>query len=84
MVTLADEFFDGFLDDYFAECAEHLTAARSALLALETSADSPRPSGESSTIYSGFHSLKGISAMVELQPAERRPRAENYLRRRAR
>ena len=65
------EFFEGFLDDYFSECEEHLTAARAALLALETSAGQ-RPSQQRivDDLFRYFHSLKGISAMVELRPAE--------------
>jgi two-component system chemotaxis sensor kinase CheA len=77
-----DEFFEGFLDDYFAECEEHLTAARSALLALERS--SGQPASQRTIVddlFRFFHSLKGISAMVELRPAEQLAHElENYLR----
>ena len=66
-----EPFFQGFLDDYFAECDEHLAGATRALLALEASL------GTTGTdralideLFRDFHSLKGISAMVELRPAE--------------
>ena len=38
---MTDELFAGFLDDYYAECEEHLTGARAALLTLESTADQP-------------------------------------------
>jgi len=70
-VSEPEPFFQGFLDDYFAECDEHLAGATRALLALEASL------GTTGTdrvlideLFRDFHSLKGISAMVELRPAE--------------
>jgi two-component system chemotaxis sensor kinase CheA len=81
-VETKDPFFDGFLDDYFAECEEHLTGARRALLALESAVGQPgaerAPVDE---LFRYFHSLKGISAMVELRPAEvLAHHLESYLR----
>ena len=38
-----NEFLDRFLNDYYAECEEHLTAIRRALLDLEASIGQPRP-----------------------------------------
>jgi len=79
---MSEGFFDGFLDDYFAECEEHLTGARRALLALESSigdAAAERPVIDE--LFRYFHSLKGISAMVELRPAEELAHhLEDYLR----
>ena len=66
-----DAFFEGFLDDYFAEADDHLTAIRTALLALETG--DRRPGAERvvlEDLFRRFHSLKGISGMVELREAE--------------
>jgi two-component system, chemotaxis family, sensor kinase CheA len=63
--------FSDFLDDYFAECDEHLMGVRRLLLALEVSvgrADIDR--GVLDELFRHFHSLKGISGMVELRPAE--------------
>ncbi|HEY1911052.1 MAG TPA: chemotaxis protein CheA, partial [Vicinamibacterales bacterium] len=79
---MSDEFFAGFLDDYFAECEEHLAATRSALLQLETAANQPAAQRRIvDDLFRYYHSLKGISAMVELRPAERLAHElENYLR----
>src|SRR4051812_14880792 len=79
----ADErFFDGFLDDYFVESSEHLTAAGDAVLALESAIGNP--AAERSAIddlFRCFHTLKAISAMVELRPAEQLAHSlESYLR----
>jgi two-component system chemotaxis sensor kinase CheA len=82
VVIVADEFFEGFLNDYFAECEEHLTGARHALLSLE--ATTGQPAGQRAIVddlFRFFHSLKGISAMVGLRPAEQLAHElENYLR----
>jgi two-component system chemotaxis sensor kinase CheA len=77
-----DELLAGFLDDYFAECEEHLTAANGALLALESSALQPSVQRQIvDDLFRFIHSLKGISAMVELRPAEQLAHElEHYLR----
>ena len=79
---MTDPFFEGCLGDYFAECEEHLAEARQALLELESSAG--RLSGEKAAIndlFRYFHSLKGISGMVELRQAEQLAHhLEEYLR----
>jgi two-component system chemotaxis sensor kinase CheA len=81
-VSTSDGTFDGFLDDYFAECDEHLTNIRRVLLELEVALG--QPGGERVAIAELFrfcHSLKGISAMVELRPAEELAHhLEHYLR----
>ena len=65
------EFLDTFLDDYFAECDEHLTAVRRTLLALERSVGQPRPDrAVSEELFRAFHSLKGIAGMVEHREIE--------------
>ena len=79
----ADEgFFDGFLDDYFAESEEHLAAAADALLALEKSLGNEAAEHAAvDDLFRYFHTLKAISAMVELRPAEHLAHSlENYLR----
>jgi len=77
-----DLSFPDFLDDYFAECDEHFTGVRRLLLALEGSvgrADINRPALDE--LFRHFHSLKGISGMVELRQAEDLAhRLEDYLR----
>jgi two-component system chemotaxis sensor kinase CheA len=74
--------FPDFLDDYFAECEEHLAGVRRLLLALEGSVGRPdinRPVLDE--LFRHFHSLKGISGMVELRQAEDLAhRLEDYLR----
>lgn len=75
-------FFDGFLDDYFAESEEHLTAASDALLKLEESlGHSAAERAVVDDLFRYFHTLKAISAMVELRPAEQLAHhLEHYLR----
>lgn len=76
------EFFAQFLDDYFAECDEHLTLVRRHLLALE------EQSGRAGVdqplldeLFRSFHTLKGISGMVGLGEAEQLAHhLESYLR----
>ena len=78
----SDAFFEGFLSDYFAESDEHLTAAGTALLALDKSAgNSATQRAAIDDLFRYFHTLKAISAMVELRPAEELAHhLENYLR----
>jgi two-component system, chemotaxis family, sensor kinase CheA len=64
-----ESFADGFMDDYFAEAEEHLAAVRRSLLALEARGLEPSPPLVEE-LFRSFHSLKGISAMVELREAE--------------
>jgi two-component system, chemotaxis family, sensor kinase CheA len=75
-------FTAGFMDDYFAECDEHLDALRELLLTLESSvivghAEERVLEG----LFLSFHSIKGISGMVELREAELLAHEmESYLR----
>lgn len=75
-------FFAGFLDDYFAECDEHLTLARRVLLALEASVNQPHIDRELlDDLFRSFHSLKGMSGMVGVREAEQLAHElESYLR----
>jgi two-component system chemotaxis sensor kinase CheA len=77
-----NEFFAEFLDDYFAECDEHLTLVRRGLLMLETFIDQPRlDRALLDELFRSFHSLKGISAMVGVRQAEQLAHdMESYLR----
>ncbi|MDH7503100.1 MAG: chemotaxis protein CheA [Verrucomicrobiota bacterium] len=68
----AREFFARFMDDYYADCEDHLRTARRRVLELE------RLSGESKPDRAGvddlfrcFHTIKGLSGMVSLVEAER-------------
>jgi two-component system chemotaxis sensor kinase CheA len=73
---------DGFLDDYFAECDEHLADARRHLLALEAAVGAPGAERQpTDDLFRVFHSIKGISGMVELREAEQLAHEmESYLR----
>lgn len=79
---MADEFLDRFLSEYYAESEEHLAAIRQALLTLEDSVGRPRPDGAvTEELFRSFHSIKGISAMVEHREAELLAHEmESYLR----
>ncbi len=66
------DFIASFMDDYFAESEDHLTAVRRNLLLLESAIDRHDPPvAVVEALFRSFHSLKGISAMVELREAER-------------
>ena len=75
-------FSEAFLDDYFAECDEHLRAIRGALLTLEAALKERRLDTTAlEQIFRGCHSLKGLSGMVELREAETLAHElESYLR----
>ncbi len=77
-----DAFFDGFLDDYYAESEEHLTAAADTLLRLDKLIGQPASERAAvDDLFRYFHTLKAISAMVELKPAEELAHhLEHYLR----
>jgi two-component system, chemotaxis family, sensor kinase CheA len=77
-----DQFVAGFMDDYFAECDEHLQSIRDDLLKLEASIPGGRTDDRVlEELFLSFHSLKGISGMVELREAEMLAHEmENYLR----
>lgn len=76
------EFFAQFLDDYYAECDEHLTLVRRHLLALEAQVGQARvEQALLDELFRSFHTLKGISAMVGLSAAEQLAHhMESYLR----
>ena len=81
--STGEEFLAEFLDDYFAESDEHLTAVRRILLELEPESGvagiSPAMLEE---LFRSFHSLKGLAGMVHLRQAELLSHhLESYLRR---
>ncbi|HEY4215799.1 MAG TPA: chemotaxis protein CheA [Gemmatimonadaceae bacterium] len=65
---MAGEFFEQFIDDYFAECDEHLAQLRRLLLTLDSDND-PDPT-VLQQLARTLHTLKGLSGMVGLAPAE--------------
>lgn len=78
----ASEFFAQFLDEYYAECDEHLTLLRRNLLALETRVGQPQlDRALLDELFRSFHTLKGVSGMVGLSAAEELAhQMESYLR----
>lgn len=71
MAEQPSDFIASFMDDYFAEAEEHLTAVRRSLLQVESAVGGDSPPAVLEELFRSFHSLKGISAMVELREAER-------------
>jgi len=63
-------FESSFLDDYFVEADEHLLSVRRCLLMLEGVSPQDVPPAVLEELFRSCHSLKGISAMVELREAE--------------
>lgn len=77
----SDDFFASFLDDYFAECEEHLTAIRRNLLSIEAEPSQSTERPIIDELFRSFHTLKGLSGMVGLKKAERLAHEmESYLR----
>ena len=76
------EFFDQFLDDYYAECDEHLVSIRRSLVTLEDELDARTVDrAVLDNLFRSFHTLKGISGMVGLGAAEQLAHhLESYLR----
>jgi len=77
----SENFFNEFLDDYFAESEEHLAIVRNRLLSIEQFVGrSSVDSAHLDELFRSFHTLKGISAMVGLTPAEQLAhKMESYL-----
>ncbi len=77
-----NSFFTEFLEDYFAECEEHLAAIRQNLLVLESFLDQPHVELEVlQALFRSFHTLKGLSGMVGIKEAEALAhQMESYLR----
>jgi two-component system chemotaxis sensor kinase CheA len=76
------DFRDQFIGAYFAECEEHLTTIRRALLALEGSVGESRPDlAITEELFRSYHSLKGLAGMVEDRTGEiLSHEMESYLR----
>jgi len=77
-----DDFISGFMNDYFEESDEHLATLRGLLLSLD-SLDGVQQIAPSTLeeMFRVFHSIKGISGMVELREAEMLAHElESYLR----
>ena len=65
------EFFEQFIEDYFAECEEHLSTARRVLLELERLPSTAKASHAArQELLRSLHTLKGLSGMVGVTSAE--------------
>ena len=64
------QFESSFMDDYFAEADEHLLGIRRCLLMLDGAQAPDQRPAVLEELFRRCHSLKGISAMVELREAE--------------
>src|SRR6185436_1298811 len=71
-----------FMDEFYAECDDHITQVRRTLLALEEKLGQPGlDPALFDKVFQRFHSLKGICGMAGLQGAEALAhRTEDYLR----
>ena len=66
-----EDFREQFLEDYYAECEEHLTLIRRHLLAIETQIGEGRIDiALLDELFRSFHTIKGISGMVGLGAVE--------------
>jgi len=64
-----------FLDDYFAECDEHLTVIRRDVLALEPLAEGTVVDRALvDELFRSLHTIKGLSCMVEGRPDQASPK----------
>ena len=64
-----DDVFEEFIDDYFAECEEHLRAMRGLLLDLEARPVPAFGGAELHELARRLHTIKGLSGMVGLESA---------------
>ncbi|MEM5788724.1 MAG: ATP-binding protein, partial [Syntrophobacteraceae bacterium] len=72
-----ENIFTGLMDEYYAECDEHISAIKRGLLALEVSY-SQQVFDE---LFRAFHTIKGLSGMVAFRDAEQLAhKVESYLR----
>jgi two-component system chemotaxis sensor kinase CheA len=74
-------FVEEFLDDFYAECDEHLAALRHTILALENAGESQSERSLIGDLLRSFHTLKGLAGMVGILPVEQLAhQTESYLR----
>jgi len=80
--TDTSALFAEFLDDFFAECDEHLAILRRDLLVLETFVEKPRVDRPLlDELFRSFHTVKGLAGMVGVKDAEQLAhQMESYLR----
>ncbi|MBA4146880.1 MAG: chemotaxis protein CheA [Verrucomicrobia bacterium] len=75
------EFTPELLNDFYAECEEHLNFIRQSLATLEKGIDKQETTPLLDRLVRSFHSLKGILGMAGIRSAEQLThRTEDYLR----
>jgi two-component system chemotaxis sensor kinase CheA len=76
------DFLDSLLQDYFAECDEHLLSIKKNLISLEDYLDKEFINEEIvNELFRSFHTIKGLSAMVGISQAEKLShQLESYLK----
>ncbi len=76
------EFLESILKDYFAECDEHLLSIKRNILALESYIGEEKIDDKVvNELFRSFHTIKGLSAMVGISPAEKLSHdLESYLK----
>lgn len=77
-----NNIFTEFLDDYFAECEEHLTNVQKQLLTLEIYINQPEIEETIvNQLFRSFHTIKGLSGMVGFKDVENLSHhTESYLK----
>ncbi len=81
MTTGPGNLFAEFLDDYYAECDEHLASARQNILKLESNSGQALAASSIEELLRCFHSVKGLSAMVGIAEVTQMAHLmEEYLR----
>jgi two-component system chemotaxis sensor kinase CheA len=61
---MAESFANEFIEDYYAECAEHLSTIRRVLLVWEEQGDRAPYAEETAELNRSLHTVKGLSGMV--------------------
>jgi len=77
-----NEFLESLLQDYFAECDEHLLSLKRNVLELEKYLDKEKiDENIVNELFRSFHTIKGLSAMVGIEEAEKvSHELESYLK----
>lgn len=77
-----NEFLESLLQDYFAECDEHLLSVKRNILELEKYLGKEKiDENIANELFRSFHTIKGLSAMVGIEEAEKvSHELESYLK----
>jgi two-component system chemotaxis sensor kinase CheA len=67
---MADSFVNDFIEDYYAECDEHLNTVKRVLLGIEERPDVPPSTEARAELARALHTVKGLSGMVGFSDAE--------------